>query len=307
MTNKSKGEILKISVIIPTLNEEPTIARVIRDFKKNRKVSEIIVYDGNSSDKTRELARKAGAKVYVQDGKGKGTAIREIFERIDTDVYVLVDGDDTYPSEKLDVLLKPVLERRADMVMGTRINSMSEKGSLSRLHRLGNRIISGTIGFFFGKKMNDVLSGYRVMNRNLAKNLMLTSKGFEIETELTIKSLIDNYRVEEIPIKYRKRHEKSHSKLSSFGDGYLIFYTIFSLFKDYRPLLFFSILSMVFGLLGIFWGYVVLDEWFRTGLITKIPTVVLSALMVFLSVQLFTIGIILDAINKGYRRVKNVL
>ncbi|MCJ7816573.1 MAG: glycosyltransferase family 2 protein [Candidatus Aenigmarchaeota archaeon] len=297
---------MKISVIIPALNEEATVAKVVKDFRRNKKVSEVIVYDGNSSDKTRELARKAGAKVYVQDGKGKGLAIREIFERIDTDIYVLVDGDDTYPAERLDDLLKPVLEKMADMVVGTRINKMSEKGSLTRLHRFGNRTISKTIGFCFGNKLNDVLSGYRVINRKLAKNIALTSSGFEIETELTIKSLIGNYMLKEMPIKYRKRRGESKSKLSSFGDGYLIFYTIFSMFKDYRPLLFFSILSMVFGLMGIFWGYIVLDEWFRTGLITKIPTAILSALFIFLSVQFFTIGIILDAINKGYRRVKNI-
>jgi glycosyltransferase (TIGR04182 family) len=293
---------LKISVIIPALNEEATIAKVVRDFKKNRKVSEVIVFDGNSRDRTRELASKAGAKVYVQNGKGKGTAMREIFERIDTDIYVLVDGDDTYPAERLDDLLKPVLENRTDMVVGTRINKSSEKGSLSGLHRFGNRIISKTIGMCFGTKLNDVTSGYRIMSRKLIKGVALTSSGFEIETELTIKSLLDNYRLVEIPIKYRKRHEKSSSKLSSFGDGYLIFYTIFSLFKDYRPLLFFSILSIIFGLAGAYLGYVVVDEWLRTGLITKLPSAILSALLIFLCVQFFTIGIILDAINKSRRR-----
>jgi glycosyltransferase (TIGR04182 family) len=289
---------VKISVIIPTLNEEATIASVVRDFRKNRKVSEVIVFDGNSSDRTGERADKAGARVLTQYGKGKGTAIREIFDRIDSDIYVLVDGDDTYPAEKLDILLKPVMENRADMAVGTRINSMSEKDSLSRLHRLGNRIISKTISACFGRKLNDVLSGYRVMSRKLAKNLMLTSKGFEIETELTIKSLMGDYRFVEIPIKYRKRPDKSQSKLSSFGDGRLILYTIFSLFKDYRPLLFFSTLSLIFGLSGIYLGYIVVDEWLRTGLISRIPTAILSALLIFLSVQFFTIGIILDAMKR---------
>ncbi len=295
---------MKISVIIPALNEESTIAKVVKDFRKNRRVSEVIVYDGNSSDRTRELAKKAGARVFTQDGRGKGAAIREIFERIDTDVYVLVDGDDTYPPEKLDVLLKPVVENRTDMVVGTRINEMSEKGSLTGLHSFGNKIISKTLSLCFGKKLDDVLSGYRVINRKLAKNIALTSSGFEIETELTIKSLIGNYRLLEIPITYRKRKENSKSKLSSFGDGYLIFYTIFSMFKDYRPLLFFLILSLAFGLSGVYFGYIVVAEWLRTGLITKIPTAILSALMVFLSVQFFTIGVILDAINKKWRNAR---
>lgn len=298
---------MKITAIIPVLNEEATVAKVVRDFKKNRTVGEVIVFDGNSTDRTRDFAKKAGAKVLTQDGKGKGTAIREIFERIDSDIYVLVDGDDTYPSEKLESMVKPVVEGRADMVVGTRINHMSEKGSLSRLHRFGNRVISKTIGVCFGTKFNDVLSGYRVMNRRLVKNVVLTSRGFEIETELTIKSLIDEFRVMEIPIKYRKRPEKSKSKLSSFGDGRLIFYTIFSMFKDYRPLLFFSILSLIFGLSGVYLGYIVVDEWLRTGLITKMPTAILSALLVFLSVQFFTIGIILDAINRGCRRKKGAV
>jgi glycosyltransferase (TIGR04182 family) len=293
---------LKISVIIPALNEEATIAKVVKDFRKNRKVSEVIVFDGNSTDKTRWFAEKAGAKVYVQDGKGKGTAVRDIFERIDTDVYVVVDGDDTYPADKLDELLKPVLENRADMVVGMRINKMSENGSLTRLHNFGNNVISKTISVCFGTKLGDVLSGYRVMNRRLVKNIALTSKGFEIETELTIKSLIDNYRIMEIPVKYRKRTGKSTSKLSSSGDGYLIFYTIFSMFKDYRPLLFFSILSLIFGISGVYLGYIVVNEWLTTHLITKVPTAILSALLVFLSVQFFTIGIILDAINKGNRK-----
>jgi len=295
---------LRISVIIPALNEETTIGKVVKDFRKNRRVSQVIVYDGNSTDRTREFAKKAGAKVYTQDGKGKGIAIREIFERIDSDIYVLVDGDDTYPAEKLDMLLKPVLENRADMVIGTRMNKMSEKGSLTRLHRLGNRIISKTIGFFFSNKLDDVLSGYRVISKKLAKNIMLTSNGFEIETELTIKSLIENYRLMEMPVKYRKRPDKSKSKLSSFGDGYLIFYTIFSMFKDCRPLLFFSILSVIFGVSGVYLGYIVVDEWLSTHLITKLPTAILSALLIFLSVQFFTIGVILDAIKKNVKGLR---
>ncbi len=289
---------LKISVIIPTLNEEATVAKVVKDFRKNRKVSEVIVFDGNSSDRTRENARKAGAKVLTQDGKGKGIAIREIFDRVDTDIYVLVDGDDTYPAESLDALLNPVLENKADMVVGTRINKMSQKGSLTRFHRFGNKFISSLLSLSFGQRLTDVLSGYRVIKRSVVKRTVITSKGFEVETELSIKALLNNFRVLEVPIKYRKRSVKSESKLSSFSDGYLIIYTIISMLRDYKPLLFFSVLSLISGAIGLLTGISVVQEWLATGLITRIPTAILSALMIFLSVQFFTIGIVLDSIKR---------
>ena len=293
---------MKINVIIPTLNEESTIEKVVRDFKKNKKVHKVIVYDGNSSDKTIERAKKAGANVYIQEGRGKGIAIREVFDRIDSDIYVLVDGDDTYSAESLNELLNPILCKKADMVVGNRINKQSERGSFSGLHKFGNKVVSKIISLCFGKNMNDVLSGYRTINKSLAKNVRLNSQGFEIETELTIKRLMGNYKIIEIPTKYRKRNEDSKSKLSSFGDGYLIFYTIISMLRDYKPLFFFSLLSLISGISGFYFGIIVLEEWFRTGLILKLPPAILSVLLIFVSVQLFTIGVILDAINKIRQR-----
>lgn len=289
---------MKISVIILTLNEEKTISNVVRNFKKNRLVNEIIVYDGDSTDKTRYFAKNAKAKVLIQEGKGKGCAIREIFEKINSDIYVLVDGDDTYPANSLNDLIKPIIKNHADMVVGTRLNKDVEPGSIKILHRLGNCIISKMLSISFRKNLNDVLSGYRAISRKLAKGIRLNSKGFEVETELTIKSLIGNYKIVEIPIKYRKRQKNSKSKLSSFGDGYLIFYTIISMIRDYKPLFFFSILSLLLGIMGISLGYIVVDEWLRTGVITRLPTAILSALLVFMSVQFFTIGLVLDSINR---------
>jgi glycosyltransferase (TIGR04182 family) len=291
---------MKVTVVVPALNEEPTIGKVVRDFRKCRKVSEVVVYDGRSSDRTRELARKAGARVIVQKGRGKGRAVREIFRNVDTDIYVLVDGDDTYPAEALDSLLGPVVKGEADMVVGTRMGKESEKGSLNMLHRFGNRVISGTISAFFGRKLRDVLSGYRALSRDLAKGLELDSQGFEIETELTIKSLIGGYRILEVPVSYRSRPSGSVSKLGSFGDGYLIFYTMVSMFRDYRPFLFFFVLSLIFGFAGLVLGLVVVDEWLATGAITRMPTAILSALLIFLSVQFFSLGIILDFIKKMF-------
>ena len=289
---------MKVSVIIPTLNEEKTISKVVRDFKKNRLVKEIIVYDGGSTDKTRYFAKNAKAKVLLQEGKGKGCAIREIFKKINSDIYVLVDGDDTYPANSLNDLIKPIIKNHADMVVGTRLNKNVEPGSIKILHRLGNWIISKMLSISFRKNLNDVLSGYRAISKKLAKEIRLNSKGFEVETELTIKSLIGDYKIVEIPIKYRKRQKNSKSKLSSFGDGYLIFYTIISMIRDYKPLFFFSILSLLLGIMGISLGYIVVDEWLRTGVITRLPTAILSALLVFMSVQFFTIGLVLDSINR---------
>lgn len=289
---------MKISVVIPTLNEESTISKVVKNFKENKLVNEVIVYDGNSTDRTRELAKRAKAKVFIQNGQGKGYAIREVFEKINSDIYVLVDGDDTYPANNLIELIQPIIKNQADMVVGTRFNKISEPGSVNTLHKVGNRIISKTLSIAFGRNLNDVLSGYRALNNKLAKTIKLNSKGFEVETELTIKSLMGDYKIAELPIKYKKRPKNSKSKLSSLGDGYLIFFTIISMIRDYNPLFFFTVLSILFGIFGLSLGYIVVDEWLKTGIITRLPTALLSTLLIFMSVQFFTLGIVLDSINR---------
>ncbi|MBW6451235.1 MAG: glycosyltransferase family 2 protein [DPANN group archaeon] len=288
---------MKTTVVIPTLNEESTIKKVISDFKKELKDCTIVVYDGNSTDKTCDIAKKMGARVMLQEGKGKGSAIREIFDKIDSDIYVMVDGDDTYPADVCKQLIKTLKDENADLVIGTRLK-LREKGSLKGLHIFGNKIITGLVNLFFNKKLNDILSGYRIFNRKLAKGLKLTSEGFEVETEMTIKSLISNYKIIEIPVKYRSRPGESKSKLSSFGDGSLIIYTIIILFRDYRPLFFFSIISTITLILGLGLGGFVFENWLNTGIVDRIPTTVLSSLLIFLSIQFFSIGIILDSINR---------
>jgi glycosyltransferase (TIGR04182 family) len=297
---------MKTVVIIPTLNEEKTVGKVVRDFRKELPKTSIIVFDGNSKDRTRDMAKKAGGKVILQKTKGKGNAIQEIFSRIKSDIYILVDGDDTYPASDVHKLIKPVLRKEADMTVGNRLDQR-EKDSLSLLHLFGNRIITSTLNRAFNVKLRDVLSGYRVISRKVAEDLILLSKGFEIETELTIKTLIENYRIKEIPIRYRARPKGSEAKLNSFNDGYLIIYTIITMFRDHKPMRFFSILAAIAFIIGLLLGIEVIVEWLNTGLITKIPTVVLTSLLIILGAVLFSMGLMLDSMNKKWDEVIHLI
>ena len=288
-----------ITIIIPTLNEEKTIGKVVHDFKKELPHAKIIVYDGNSTDKTKQMAKKNGANVYIQKSKGKGTAIQEIFEYFDSDIFVLVDGDDTYSSKDVHILIDSVAKKNADMCVGQRTQN-PEKGAISLLHKIGNKIISRMISICFKSKITDALSGYRVINRKVVKNIILISKGFEIETELTIKALIDGYKIKEIPVSYKKRPKDSHSKINSFNDGLTIIYTIISLFRDYRPLFFFTLISLVFIAIGILLGVSVVLEWLSTGLIERIPTTVFSTLLIITGILFFLQGLLLDSLNSKH-------
>lgn len=297
---------MKVVVIIPTLNEEKTIGKVVRDFRKELPRTNIIVFDGNSKDRTREMAKKAGAKVMLQKTKGKGNAIQEIFSEIKVDIYIMVDGDDTYPASDVHKLIKPVLRKEADMTIGNRIDQR-EKGSLSLLHLFGNRIITSTLNRAFNVKLRDVLSGYRVISRKVAEDLILVSKGFEIETELTIKTLVEDYRIKEIPVRYRARPRGSEAKLKSFNDGYLIIYTIITMFRDHKPMRFFSILAAITFVIGLLLGIEVVIEWLNTGLITKIPTAILTSLLIVLGTVLFSMGLMLDSMNKKWNEVIHLI
>lgn len=263
------------------------------------KTARIIVYDGNSSDKTRTEAKIAGAEVFVQKSRGKGAAMREILENIDSDIYLFVDGDDTYPAESAKTLIEPIMRGEADMVVGVR--SKREHGAISPMHMLGNRIITGTINICFHRRFRDVLSGYRALSRAVAKDVSLVSGGFEVETELTINALIKNYRILDVPVAYRRRPEGSRSKLGSFADGYLIFFTVLSLFRDYRPLLFFGSVAAALFASGVAFGAVVVIEWLRTGLVSKIPSAILSTLLILTSIQIASVGMSMDMMKNKMR------
>jgi len=298
---------LKIYVVVPTLNEEKTIGAVVRAFKKEKKISEVIVYDGNSTDRTREIAAKNGAKVFRQRGRGKGKAIQEIFEKIDTDIYVFADGDNTYPADKVNELIRPIETGQADMVIGSRMNKKSEPGSISRMHFFGNKMINMLFRLCFREKLTDILSAYRAVHRSVAKEIVLTAIGFEVESELTIKAVIGGYRIKEVPIEYRKRPRGSKSKLNSIADGKLIIGTILSIFRDYKPMLFFSVLSVSSFVLGMFFGVIVLEEWISTGFVSRLPLAILSTLLILSSLLLFMTGLIISSINRMNHEFKRSL
>lgn len=287
----------KIAIVVPCYNEAVTIGQVIEAFKEILPEADLFVIDNNSSDETAQIAKNAGAIVIHESMQGKGFAIRRAFNNIDADIYVLVDGDDTYPAQELPILIEPVVNSSADMVVGVRLHNY-EDSSFKKFHKFGNFLITRFINFLFKVKLTDVLSGYRVLSRNFVKTVPLTSKGFELETELTLTAVDGDFRIVEIPIYYRKRPPGSHSKLNTLKDGLLILITILSILKDYRPLLFFSFLSLFFMLSGLAIGIPVLVEFARTGFISKIPSAVLAASLEILSFQMIGVGLVLDTIAR---------
>lgn len=286
---------MKTAVIIPALNEEKTIGKVVSDFRRQLPEAEVIVYDNNSTDRTAEKAVKAGARLRTEFRRGKGYVMKSALEGIDADVYVFVDGDDTYPAEAVKDLVKPVSEGEADMAVGSRMEAR-EDDSIKSLHVFGNRVIVGLINFCFGVRLADALSGYRVMNRNLAEHLNLISGGFEIETELTIRTLIDGFRIKEVPVKYRARPRGSESKLDSFSDGFVILWTIITLLRDHRPMLLFSIISIISVVLGV--AMAAASTVYGAANPAAAAAGLLAALALIISgVQFMTIGLILHSIR----------
>ncbi|MFH1055314.1 MAG: glycosyltransferase family 2 protein [Candidatus Altiarchaeota archaeon] len=285
---------VRTAVIIPALNEEKSIGKVVKDFRREIPDADIIVYNNNSTDGTVEAAKKAGAKVLTETRRGKGFVMKSALDNIDADYYVFVDGDDTYPAEDVKNLLKPVLDGECDMTVGSRIGD-KESDSMKRLHVFGNWAIVTMINTSFGMKLEDVLSGYRVLNRNLAKHLNLISSGFEIETELTIRTLIENFRIKEVPIRYRSRPKGSESKLDSFSDGFIILWTIITLLRDYRPMFLFSILSIVSLTIGLIISILSLTSTPYSQMMML--SLIASLSFIILGIQFIAIGLILHSIR----------
>lgn len=294
-----------ITVAIPCFNEALTIAKVINDFRLNLPTSDIVVYDNNSTDGTAEIARKNGARVIHEHKQGKGYVMQNMFRTVDADIFVLVDGDDTYFAEDIHKLLKPINEERADMVVGNRL--LQKKGGFSISHRFGNWLFKLLLNYLFRAKFSDILSGYRVMTKDFYKNIPLLAKGFEIETELTLQSLDRNFHIEEIPIQYKDRPEGSHSKISKFKDGYRIIFTIISLLRDYRPTIFFSYVGGFLILAGIMFGSIIINEYYRTGAISRVPTAILAITLVIIGVNALISGLILSAINRRQKEMEEFI
>ena len=291
----------KIAVLIPCYNEELTVEKTVGDFKHVLPNADIYVYNNNSKDRTKELALKAGAIVKDEYRQGKGAVVRSMFRDIDADVYIMVDGDDTYPAEEVEGLIAPVLEGKADMVIGDRLSSTYYTENKRPFHNFGNSLVKGLINFLFKSDLNDIMTGYRSFSKKFVKCMPVMSDGFQIETEMTIFALTNNMQVVNVPITYRDRPEGSESKLNTFSDGYKVLLTLFNLFKDNRPFLFFGCLSLIIFVVGLIVGIPVIDEFIKTAYITKVPSAVLAAALMINSFLLLSVGIILDAIKNQKR------
>ena len=293
---------MKTAVLIPCYNEELTIEKVIKDFKRELPEAEIYVYDNNSKDKTAQIAEKNGAIVKHEYRQGKGNVVRSMFRDIDADIYVMADGDDTYPAEEVHKLIEPVVKGEADMVIGDRLtNGTYQKENKRHFHEFGNNLVKKAINVAFKTNLKDIMTGYRVFNKIFVKNMPVLSPKFEIETEMSLHALDKKFIIKEIPIVYRDRPEGSESKLNTVSDGMKVIKTIIKMFKDFKPRQFFWMVSMLFVLLGLIVGVPVIVEFIRTGYITKMPSAVLATGIMILAVIIAQCGVILDTVVKQHR------
>lgn len=293
----------KVAVLIPCYNEEITIAKVVDDFKRVLPDADIYVYDNNSSDKTSQVAREHGAIVRFEPRQGKGNVVRQMFRDIEADYYIMVDGDDTYPAEAAPELLAPLMNDEADMTVGDRLSNGSYGEENDRaFHGFGNDLVRWLIKTIYGYGFDDVMTGYRAFNRVFVKTMPVLSEGFQIETEISIHAVDKRWRIKDVPIDYRDRPEGSYSKLSTFGDGAKVLKAITSLFKDYKPFAFFGWITVLFLILGLIAGVPVIVEYFQTGLVPRIPSVILAVALVGCAALAFTAGAILDTVAKSNRK-----
>lgn len=292
---------MRIAIAVPCFNEAPTVGKVVQDFQRELPEADVVVFDNASTDATSAEARAAGARVVLEKRRGKGYVMQSIFETVDADVLVVVDGDDTYFAEDVHTLLEPVVSDRADMVVGNRLKGASGR-ALDDLRRFGNHFIIGIMNFVFRTSFKDVLSGYRVMNRNFLRTVPLITGGFETETELTLQALSKGMVIEELPIRYRERPSGSYSKLSPFADGYRILITIAMLLRNHRPLYFFSVFAVFLGAAAVGWA----TAW-AVGGVAAVPVYVNAIVVVgllLLAFALVIVGVMMNAINTGFRELQ---
>ena len=298
-----RNETKKIAVLIPCYNESKTIEKVIKDYKKELPDADIYVYDNNSSDDTDKIAKKAGAIVKYEYKQGKGNVIRSMFRDIDADCYLMIDGDDTYPAENAKEMCNYVLEGKADMVIGDRLSSTYFTENKRPFHNFGNVLVRKLINTLFKSNVKDIMTGYRAFSYEFVKTFPVLSKGFEIETEMTIHSLDKNLLLKEIPVEYRDRPAGSESKLNTFSDGFKVLKTIARLFKEYKPTIFFGIFGLLFFIISLIFGIPVFRDYFKTGLVERFPTLIFSGFMLMISVLSFICGIILEVVVKKHRQL----
>lgn len=292
----------KIAVLIPCYNESQTIAKVVADYREALPEADIYVYDNNSKDGTDEIARKAGAIVRYERRQGKGNVIRTMFRDIDADCYLMIDGDDTYPAENAREMVDQVLNQGVDMVIGDRLSSTYFTENKRPFHNTGNVLVRKLVNSFFGGNITDIMTGYRAFSRTFVKSFPIMSKGFEIETEMTIHALDKNLCLSSIPVGYRDRPEGSVSKLNTFSDGFKVLKTIGLLVKDYKPLPFFSAIAAILILIGLILFIPIIVEFNMTGLVPRFPTLIVSGFSAMAALVVFAVGLILDTNGKKARQ-----
>ena len=292
----------KIAVLIPCYNEAKTIQKVVEDWKKELPEATIYVYDNNSKDDTAQIARDAGAVVRHEYRQGKGNVIRKMFTEIDAQCYVMIDGDDTYPAEFGREMVNKVLEKGADMVVGDRLSSTYFEENKRPFHNFGNSIVRATINRLFKSDIRDIMTGYRAFSYQFVKTFPVLSKGFEIETEMSIHAVDKNMLVDNVVIEYRDRPEGSESKLNTYSDGMKVLCTIMRLYRDYKPMGFFGHLSLLLFLISLILFVPVLMTYFHTGLVPKFPTLIVSGFVVMAALQSLFVGILLTTIVQKDRR-----
>ena len=297
----------KIAVLIPCYNESKTIAKVVADYKNALPEADVYVYDNNSSDGTDEIARKAGAIVRYERRQGKGNVIRSMFRDIDADCYLMIDGDDTYPADNARQMCDYVLQGGVDMVIGDRLSSTYFEENKRPFHNFGNSLVRTLINRLFHSNVKDIMTGYRAFSRNFVKHFPVLSRGFEIETEMTIHALDKNFLLKELPIKYRDRPEGSLSKLNTYSDGFKVLMTIARLFRDYKPFVFFTSVFVICLLLALGMDIPVIAEYLDTGLVPRFPTLIVSGVIAMVGVMFFFCGIILEVITKKHKQLFELL
>lgn len=292
-----------IVVLIPCYNESQTIQKVVADFKKVLPEAKIYVFDNNSIDGSDQLARDAGAIVRYEYRQGKGNVIRSMFHTIDADCYIMVDGDDTYPATHAKKMVDLVLEKNYDMVIGDRLSSTYYTENKRRFHNAGNKMVKNLINRMFKSDIKDIMTGYRAFSYNFVKSFPVISKGFEIETEMTIHALDKNMALISVPVSYQDRPAGSNSKLNTYKDGLKVILKIFNLYRAYKPFAFFNTVSLIVLAIGILFFIPVGIEYYQTGLVPKIPSLIASGIFLVISLLTFTSGIILDSVAKNQRAV----
>ena len=297
----------KIAVLIPCYNEEKTIGKVIDDFKTALPEAVVYVYDNNSTDKTSDVAEEHGAVVRKEYRQGKGNVVRTMFRDIDAECYIMIDGDDTYPADKAKDMCSAVMEEGVDMVIGDRLSATYFIENDRRFHNFGNRFVRSLINNIFNSDVKDIMTGYRAFSRMFVKNIPILANGFEIETEMTIHALDKNYIIKEIPIDYRRRPEGSFSKLDTISDGYKVVKTVFQLFRDYKPYIFFTSISVVLGVIAVLFKLPVIIEYWHTGLVPRFPTLIVCCFVMLLAILLFISGVILEVMTKKHRQLYELL